>query len=187
MSHVESVSPQALDERQLRMYRGAFWLVILSETFVFVALFAIRFLLAGAGHPAELNGLLGALVSAVFLGSLAPAVLAQRAIASGDAERMSRALAVAFGLGLLALGLIVLDWATLPIPATSRFGSAYIATTGIHALHIVIGLLFLAALWSSGRRGRFTPGNHWLVEAGVRFWGFVAAAWIALYAVFFWL
>lgn len=176
-----------LDARRLRMYRGGFWLVIVAESIGFLTLFAVRFLVAGTGHPAELNLPLGTLITLVFAASAVAAAGGLRAIAANDARAMIGRLGTALGLGLGALVLVVADWATSSLAPASRFGGAYLATTLFHAIHIAVGLLFLAALWSSGRRGRFSAGNHWLVEAGVRFWLFVAAAWLALYVVFFWL
>jgi len=176
-----------LDARRLRMYRGSFWLFILAESFGFVTLFSVRFLAAGTGHPPELNAGLGALISVLFGASAGSAVAGLRAIRRADPDRMLSSLGVAWGLGFTALFFVVVDWGSSTLDPASRFGGAYLATTLFHAIHIVVGLIFLAALWYSGRRGRFTPANHWLVEAGVRFWLFVSAAWLALYVVFFWL
>lgn len=176
-----------LDARRLRMYRGGFWLVILAESFGFLTLFAVRFLVAGTGHPAELNLPLGTLITFVFAASAVAAAGGLRAIRAGDMGRMTWGLNIALGLGLVALWFVVAELSSTKLDAASRFGGAYLATTGFHAIHIVVGLIFLAALRSSGRRGRFSQANHWLVEAGVRFWLFVAAAWLALYVVFFWL
>lgn len=180
------VAPGLVDARRLRMYRGSFWLFILAESFGFLALFAIRYVLVGTGHPAELNVGLGGAVTVLLGGSAGAAVRGLRAIRRGEIRTMTTGLGTAFGLGLAGLVLIAADWATSTIPPSSRFGGIYVATTGFHAIHIVVGLLFVAALWSSGRRGRFSAGDHWLVEAGVRFWLFVVAAWLALFVVFFW-
>lgn len=182
---VEPLPP--LDARRLRMYRGAFWLVILAESFGFLTLFSVRFLAAGTGHPAELNAGLGALVSVLFAASAVGAVVALRAIRRGDQDRLLWGLTWASGLGFTALFFVVVDWGASTLDPASRFGGAYLATTLFHAIHIVVGIVFLAALWSSCRRGRFTTANHWLVEAGVTFWLFVSAAWLALYVVFYWL
>lgn len=176
-----------LDAHRLRMYRGSFLLFILAESLGFLTLFAVRFVLAGTGHPAELNVALGGAVTVLLGSSAGAAVRGLRAIQRGESRTMTIGLGTAFGLGLAALVLIAADWATSTIPPASRFGGINLATTGFHAIHIVVGLLFLAALWSSGRRGRFDVGNHWLVEAGVRFWLFVVAAWLAVYVVFYWL
>ncbi|NJD29911.1 MAG: hypothetical protein FIA92_16665 [Chloroflexi bacterium] len=186
-SAVSAAALPPLDARRLRMYRGGFWLVILAESIGFLTLFSVRFLVAGTGHPAELNLPLGTLITLVFAASAVAAAGGLRAIAANDARAMIGRLRTALELGLVALILVVADWASSSLAPASRFGGAYLATTLFHAIHIVVGLLFLAAIWSSGRRGRFSAENHWLVEAGVRFWLFVAAAWFALYVVFFWL
>lgn len=182
-----AVAHPPLGARRLRMYRGSFLLFILAESLGFLTLFSVRFLLAGLGRPAELNGVLGVLITLAFTGSAVPAVWALRAIRAGDREAMVFRLGVALGLGLAALWFVVADVSSSTIAPASRFGGIYFATVGYHAIHIVVGLLFLGALWSSGRRGRFDSANHWLVEAGVRFWLFVVVAWFAVYVVFYWL
>ena len=168
------------------MYRGSFWLFILAESFGFVTLFSVRFLAAGTGHPPELNVGLGGAITVLLGASAGSAVRGLRAVRAGDGA-VAAWLSAALALGVVALGIVVGDWMTTTLDPASRFGGAYLATTGFHAIHIVVGLIFLAALRASGRRGRFSPENHWLVEAGVRFWLFVVAAWLALYVVFFWL
>ena len=94
-------------------------------------------------------------------------------------------LRLTFWLGVLALAGIVFDWTTLGFAPSSRFGGTYLLATLYHAIHIVAGLITLAALWSSGRRGRFSPENHWVVEAGALLWNFVVVTWVALFAVFY--
>jgi heme/copper-type cytochrome/quinol oxidase subunit 3 len=177
----------SLDARHLRMYRGSFLLFILAESLGFLTLFSVRFVLAGTGHPAELIGVLGAVVTVFFGASAVPAVWALRAIRAGKTGAMVLGLEVALGLGLAASWFVVAELSSTTIDPASRFGGIYLATTGFHVIHIVVGLIFLAALRSSGRRGRFDAANHWLVEAGVRFWLFVVAAWLAVYVVFYWL
>lgn len=184
---VSAAAPPPPDAHRLRMYRGGFWLFVLAESLGFLTLFSVRFLIAGTGHPAEVNLALGTVITLVLAASAVAAAASLRAINASDSAAMVNRLAAALGLGLVALLLIVADWATLPLASASRFGGAYLATTVFHAIHIAVGLVFLAALWSSGRRRRFGPANHWLVEAGVRFWLFVTAAWLALYVVFYWL
>lgn len=40
---------------RLTMNRNGLWLFILSESMIFLLLLIVRFVLAGSGHPAELN------------------------------------------------------------------------------------------------------------------------------------
>jgi cytochrome c oxidase subunit 3 len=174
-----------LSDRQQRMYLGAFWLFLLAESLIFVTLFYTRFLMAGAGRSPALNYVLGTLITVLFVASVLPARQAARSMSKGDVPGMNRALLVTLALGILALAAIVYDWFRISLPAGSRFGENYFLTTGLHALHIVIGILALLGLWANGRRGRFTTGNYWAVVAGVRFWYFVVAAWAGLFIVFF--
>lgn len=175
----------ALSQRNRRMYRGGIWLVIVAETMVFVTLFSTRFLLAGRGGPVGPGDAVGATITVALVLSLIPAGLALSRIAAGDAASMSRHLGLTAALAVAALAIIVYDWATLSFPAGSRFGGSYILSTGYHAAHIVVGAIWLAAAAVAGRRGAYTGNNHWVVEGGVRFWYFVVAMWIGLYAVFF--
>lgn len=174
-----------LSDNDRRMYRGGIWLVIVAETMIFVTLFSTRFLLAGRGGPVEPADPLGLGILVALVISLLPAWLALRAIISGNAAAMSRNLSIAAFLGIAVLAAIVFDWSTLPFSTASRFGENYILATGYHAVHILIGVIWLVAAAVAGRRGGYTSGNHWVVEGGVLFWTFIVVMWIALYVVFF--
>lgn len=181
----EQTSVPPLSDNQRRMYRGGIWLVIVAESMIFVTLFSTRFLLAGRGGPVEATDPMGLGTSAALIVSLLPAWLALRAINAGNTAAMSRNLAVTALFGAAVLVAIVYDWSTLPFPAGSRFGENYIISTGYHAAHILIAVVWLAAAAVAGGRGAYTRDNHWVVEGGVLFWAFVVAMWIALYLVFF--
>jgi heme/copper-type cytochrome/quinol oxidase subunit 3 len=174
-----------LSDNARRMYRGGIWLVIVAESMIFVTLFSTRFLLAGMASPLDAGDPIGLGILAVLVLSLIPAWLALRAIVSGNAMAMARHLAVASLLGVAVLVLIVFDWSTLSFTAGSRFGENYIISTGYHAAHIAIGIVWLAAAALAGGRGAYTRDNHWVVEGGILFWTFVVAMWLALYIVFF--
>jgi len=182
--HPTTSAPRALTARQIRMYRGGFLVVLGTESLFFVTLFAIRFLIAGTARPADF-GLLGAAVTAVFVLSAVPAYAALRAVRAGEVGRMRARAAMAFVLGVVALTLIVSELATRLGGFEPRYAEIFGATAFIHGVHIVIGLLFLAAVWSAAGRGRFSAGDHWVVEAAVRFWWFVVATWLGVYAVFY--
>lgn len=174
---------QDLSDAGRRMYRGAFFLFVLAEAMIFVTLFSTRFLLAGMGHPAEVNGSLGLAVTLLLVASLAPLFAGINRIRAG--RRGAGMLGVAALLGALALALIVYDWATLAIPVGSRYGENYVMSTGYHALHILLGLTGLLIVAGADSRREFNAANHWQVGAAAVFWSFVVLTWIALFAVFF--
>lgn len=63
--------------------------------------------------------------------------------------------------------------------------SLYFAMTGLHALHMIIGIgIFLFLLWES-MKGRYTPQYHTPVEIGGLYWHFVDIIWIYLFPLLY--
>jgi cytochrome c oxidase subunit 3 len=65
------------------------------------------------------------------------------------------------------------------------FFSLYFAMTGMHALHMVIGLGLLAWLVLLARRGRVSPATHASVEIVGLYWHFVDIVWIFLFPLLY--
>ena len=76
-----------------------------------------------------------------------------------------------------------------PDPADARaaemFFSLYFAMTGLHALHMVVGLGILTTLLVLARRGRFTAGYSTPVEISGLYWHFVDIVWIFLFPLLY--
>ena len=78
-----------------------------------------------------------------------------------------------------------------PLPAgmTERnlemFFWIYFAMTGLHALHMIIGLGILTYLLYYARKGRFTPEYHSPVEISGLYWHFVDIVWIFLFPLLY--
>ncbi len=65
------------------------------------------------------------------------------------------------------------------------FFALYFVMTGLHALHMIIGLgLFAWLLWMSWK-GRFTPDYHTPLEIGGLYWHFVDIVWIYLFPLLY--
>jgi cytochrome c oxidase subunit 3 len=63
--------------------------------------------------------------------------------------------------------------------------SLYFGMTGLHALHMIIGIPILAIIgWMAGR-GRFSPGWHTPVELTGLYWHFVDIVWIFLFPLLY--
>jgi len=68
---------------------------------------------------------------------------------------------------------------------TNDFFMLYFAFTGIHLIHVVIGLLVLGFLASaSGKPNVATTGLLW-VECGTIFWHLVDLLWVVLFSLFY--
>jgi heme/copper-type cytochrome/quinol oxidase subunit 3 len=70
-------------------------------------------------------------------------------------------------------------------PGTSSFGGLYFVTTGFHMVHVVVGLVILAALWLWAWRGYFSPMRLIPVSNGVVYWHFVDAVWLTVFATYY--
>jgi cytochrome c oxidase subunit III len=60
------------------------------------------------------------------------------------------------------------------------FMFAYFAMTGLHALHLTIGIGWVCVLALLSRRGAFPPTRHTPVEVAGLYWHFVDLVWIFL-------
>ena len=65
------------------------------------------------------------------------------------------------------------------------FFALYFIMTGLHALHMVVGLgVFSCLLWMAWK-GRFTPEYHTPLEIGGLYWHFVDIVWIYLFPLLY--
>jgi cytochrome c oxidase subunit III len=65
------------------------------------------------------------------------------------------------------------------------FISLYFTMTGVHALHMVIGLGILTWLVTRARRGRFGAAYYTPVEISGLYWHFVDVVWIFLFPLLY--
>lgn len=168
---------------RLAINRIGLWLFILSESFLFGALISSRFYLQGVQRPAELNQPLGLIISIILVGSSLTAYRAEVAASFGDQRRMLWNILATVGLGLLFLAGVGVEWreAYHFFPPSTGFGTVFFTLTGVHATHVLSGLLLLALVYFLGRKGRFTARNAWGVEGVVKYWHFVDVAWVFIY------
>ena len=61
----------------------------------------------------------------------------------------------------------------------------YFAMTGLHALHMIIGIGIMLVLTIMAWRGRFGPEYHAPVEISGLYWHFVDIIWIFLFPLLY--
>ncbi len=61
----------------------------------------------------------------------------------------------------------------------------YFAMTGLHAVHLTIGIVLMAVVAVLGYRGRFGPAYHNPVEVAGLYWHFVDIVWIFLLPILY--
>jgi cytochrome c oxidase subunit 3 len=65
------------------------------------------------------------------------------------------------------------------------FFSFYFALTGLHATHMVIGIVILGVLWSAANRGAFSDAYFTPVEVTGLYWHFVDIVWVFLFPLLY--
>jgi cytochrome c oxidase subunit 3 len=73
---------------------------------------------------------------------------------------------------------------TLPRPE-QLFFSLYFIMTGIHALHMVVGIALMTTILVMAWRGRFGPSYYGPVEVSGLYWHFVDIVWIFLFPLLY--
>jgi len=167
---------------RIQINRVGLWLFFLSETMLFAGVLATRFSLLGTEVHEEVSQSIGLVITTILLASSYTAFRAEHAAHAGDHDAMMRYLKLTLGLGLLFLGGVAYEWAEAfeTFPASTEFGTVFFTMTGIHAFHVITGLIFLAVLIGNARAGRYAD-DAWPVEAGVKYWHFVDIVWVFFY------
>jgi cytochrome c oxidase subunit 3 len=165
--------------------RLGLWLFLLSDSFVFIALLVTRFNLLGLTRP-PLNQLLGLAISSVLLVSSFFANRGEVAASVGDRKTFLSSFMVTIVLGTaFLLGVVALEWPTAIreglTPSSGVAGAVFFMMTGMHALHVLTGVIFLLIIHRNGRRGLYTPQKHYAVESAAVYWHFVDVVWIFFY------
>jgi cytochrome c oxidase subunit 3 len=65
------------------------------------------------------------------------------------------------------------------------FFSLYFGMTGLHALHMIVGIPIIAVIATMAARGRFSPAYHTPVELVGLYWHFVDIVWIFLFPLLY--
>jgi len=68
-------------------------------------------------------------------------------------------------------------------PSTNLFGAMFFLLTGIHGVHVVVGVLAFTYTDIRAFMGQYSPKNHGFVEATSTYWHFVHIIWLFLFAL----
>jgi cytochrome c oxidase subunit 3 len=169
--------------------RLGLWLFLVSDSFVFGGLMVMRINLLGLSHP-NLNQYLGLGVTSVLLISSFFMNRGETMIKNGDRQGFLNNTLVTFLLGLgFLIGVIFVEWriaaaegliASFGDATHGPVGAVFYMMTGMHAFHVLTGLIFLAIVWNNGRKGLYDE-KHYPVEAAAVYWHFVDVVWIFFY------
>ena len=170
--------------------RLAVWWVIASEIVIFGGLLA-SYIMHRLGHPefgdyaSHTNTWIGAFNTLVLLTSSLSAVLAHNAAEQGDGPKAFKFLWGTFLGGLIFLIVKSFEW-TSEIKAgytitTNAFWSFYYTAAGLHACHIIAGMIIMAIISFDARKNKELQR----VELIGIYWHFVDVVWIFLFPLLY--
>ncbi len=89
-------------------------------------------------------------------------------------------------LGVAFLGNQFSEWLLLPTrPSTNAYGSLFFIMTGLHGLHVFIGLVAMAFLLGRMKGPAGDPGELSVFQGVSYYWHFVDVVWIGLFSCLF--
>ena len=183
------------------------WVFLVTEVLFFGGLFATYAVyrswypdaFAAASH--ELDIVLGTTNTAVLIASSLTMALAVRSAQQGRRLPLVAYLVLTMALGCVFLGIKTYEYhhkfveGLVPGPAfrfpgpewahAEIFFCLYFAMTGLHALHMIVGLGVLAVMLVMGARGRFGPHYYNPIECSGLYWHFVDIVWIFLFPLLY--
>ena len=187
------------------------WLFLVTEIMFFGGMFAV-YTIYRSWYPdvfaiasSSLNEIIGALNTGVLLLSSFTMVMAVRAGQLGQQKAIVIFLILTLLFGGIFLGVKAYEWNQKfeehHIPGQAAFHldgvlpgdqghaqlffSIYFAMTGLHALHMVIGVGILLILIVQARKGRFSASYYTPVDVAGLYWHFVDIIWIFLFPLLY--
>ena len=183
------------------------WVSLSTEVMFFGGMFA-GYIFYRSGYPEafaagsnRLDVALGAIITAVLISSSFTMALAVHSSEAGRNRATARYLLLTMLLGAVFLGVKFYEYhekfvehlvpgeafpfeGPLACPAEIFF-SFYFAMTGMHALHMIIGIGLLSVMALKARRGRFSAAYYTPVELMGLYWHFVDLIWIFLFPLLY--
>jgi cytochrome c oxidase subunit 3 len=183
------------------------WVFLVTEIMMFGGLFATYVLyrsndpaaFAAASH--HLDTTLGAINTLVLLGSSLTMALAVRSAQLGSRGGSVFGMLCTMLLGAVFLGIKAYEYAhkfhegLVPGPhfvfhghesrSAELFFSLYFAMTGLHAIHMIIGMGVLGTLTTLAVRRTYSAAYHTPIEIGGLYWHFVDIVWIYLFPLLY--
>ena len=177
-------------------------LFIVSEAVMFGAFFAQYFYNrvlseswpTRAGLPAGFDRVpafpLPVIMTVLLVASGFTAHWAQSAIRRDDRDQFQGWLIVTVLLGASFLGAQAYEYTNFIVNegfniTSGIYGTVFYSLTGLHGIHVTVGVILLTGVLIRGFLGHFSSRNHFGVEGTILYWHFVDVVWIALYATLY--
>jgi heme/copper-type cytochrome/quinol oxidase subunit 3 len=164
-------------------------LLIATEATIFASLLASYFFIRAISPEWPLGGIEEpkldriSLFTVVLLASSLPLFAAERAVMRDRVDRVRRLLALSFLMGLAFLVHQAIEYRDLHFGIhDNAYGSLFYIITGLHGLHVLVGLLMSLVVQAKAAVGRITSQRHETLRIFSLYWHFVDGVWVFVFA-----
>src|SRR5262245_9091228 len=196
-------------EQQRESASLGMWTFLITEIMFFGGLFLAYIVYrwsypeAFAAGSRSLDIVLGTVNTGILIFSSFTMALAVRAAQLSRSRAVVLFLALTIVLGAAFLGIKAIEYgdkfAHHHVPGQAGFHlegapnqahgqmyfCLYFAMTGLHALHMIVGVGLLAVMAGMAAKGRFSADNHNAIECTGLYWHFVDIVWIFLFPLLY--
>lgn len=194
-------------EQQRETASIGMWVFLITEVMLFGGLFT-AFTVYRLSHPmafdagsAHMEFLIGGINTGVLICSSFTMALAVHSAETGKENRVMLFLLATMVIGAIFLALkfteyylhfqdhkvpaLWFEYSGPQAPYVQMFFVFYFLMTGLHALHMTIGIGILSALLFRTLLGSFSAEYYTPLELGGLYWHFIDIVWVFLYAIFY--
>lgn len=194
-------------EQQRQTTSIGMWIFLMTEVMLFGGLF-VAYTVYRFSHPqacdigsSEMEATIGAINTGVLICSSLTMALAVYSSEIGNQKMIMIYLLLTMLIGIIFLALKMTEyydhWQDHKVPGfwfvqhgahapeVQMFFVFYFIMTGLHALHMTIGISVLAVLLFRTSIGSFNAGYHTPIDMGGLYWHFIDVVWVFLYAIFY--
>lgn len=181
------------------------WIFLFTELFLFGGLFLVyavqrsRFSVDFHNAAFELDTFIGTLNTVVLLVSSMTVAMSITAVQKGDNKKASWLLILTMVLAAVFMVNKYFEWShkfhyflypgsdvTMNLPLGEiQFYGLYYMMTGLHALHVIIGVILLFITYLRVRSGRINKEKYLLLENSGLYWHLVDLIWIFLFPLLY--
>lgn len=195
----------AIEHRDDAASRIGMWLFIFTELFLFAGLFLVFIVYRIKFHEGfhlaaqELNVTVGTINSIILLFSGMTMGIAFQAVLRGKSKLSLVLMSITILLGIIFLVNKYFEWAiklehglypgSHELVGMSKgdvmFFGLYFFMTGLHALHLIAGLVFIVVAMGAVLRGKIHATRYALMENCSLYWHLVDLVWLFLFPLFY--
>jgi cytochrome c oxidase subunit 3 len=194
-------------EKQAHAARLGMWLFLATEILLFTVLFAAyalyRFLFpeAFALSSRALETWVGFVNTIVLVTSSLTVATGLNAATRGDGRKTALWFGISVLLAFVFLALKAYEYnhhfhtGQLPgrfytyegvtAPGAPMYFTLYFLITGLHAIHVIVGMTVLVVIGALARKGRYSAAYHVPVELGALYWHLVDLIWIFVFPLIY--